>query len=111
MATPVGNLMSKIIGAIAERLAADPSIPVENREAFRRTIISVFECEMADLFGGEHIKIYIPKIGGQRRQDRNERIAAAIEAGEAPEVIAKRENLTPRRVRQLRGSFGGNSRD
>lgn len=100
--------MSKIIGAIAERLAADPSIPVENREAFRRTIISVFECEMADLFGGEHIKIYIPKIGGQRRQDRNERIAAAIEAGEPPEIIAKREDISPRWVRKIRGRLGRN---
>lgn len=103
--------MSKIIGAIAERLAADPSIPQENREAFRRSIISVMECELSKLAAGEHLRLYVPKVGGQSRRDRNERIFAAIEAGESPDIIAKRENITPRRVRQLRGMIGGNSRD
>jgi hypothetical protein len=107
MNNPLGGLMSQVIGAIAERLAADPRIPVENREAYRQTVRSVIEAELSRLFPGEQLRMYIPKFGSAQRKERDERIAAAIAAGEAPDDIAKRESITVRHVRRLRGRIGG----
>lgn len=92
---------------MADRLAAHPSIPPENREAMRETARSVLDHEFRRMFGGELLQLYVPKI---EREQRDARIAAALEAGADPKDVAKREALTDRHVRRLRGRIGGGGR-
>jgi Mor family transcriptional regulator len=99
--------LAQIVGAVADRLASQPSIPTENRMAYRDTIVSVFSAQLSAMFGGEEVRFYVPKVATDLRRARDERIAAALEAGESAETVAKRERLSERRVRQVRGRFGG----
>lgn len=100
------SLMARMIGAIADRLAADPSIPTENRAEFRAQVVIVVESELARLFGGADLLMYVPKFSPERRRAREKRIAAAIAAGEAPERVARREDVSERHVRRIRARFG-----
>jgi hypothetical protein len=99
--------LAQIVGAVADRLASHPSIPVENRMAYRDTIVSVFSAQLTSMFGGEEVRFYVPKVATDLRRERDERIAASLEAGEPPSQVAKRERISERRVRQMRGRFGG----
>ena len=83
------------------------SIPEQNREVFKAAAVSVIEGELREMFGGEQIRLYIPKLGGETRKARDERIAAAIVAGEPPPSVAKRESVSERHVRRVRGRIGG----
>lgn len=102
--------LAKLLGAVAERLASDPSIPPANRMAYRETVISVFSAQLSSMFGGEEVRFYVPKAATDLRVARDERIATAIAAGEPPATVAKRENITERHVRNIRGRIGGNFR-
>lgn len=98
---------SRLIDMLADWVSQDPCIPVSNREAFRQTFRTVANGKLSELFGGEQLRLYVPIVGSQQRSARNERIAAAIDAGDAPEVIAKRESVSTRWVRKIRGRIGG----
>jgi Mor family transcriptional regulator len=100
-------VMAKLIGVVADRLAADPRVPTENRLAYREAVCSVFSEQLASMFGGEEVRFYVPKAATDLRIARDERIAAALAAGESASDVAKREQLSERHVRRVRGRIGG----
>jgi Mor family transcriptional regulator len=101
------SLLGRLIRAVADRLANHPSIPEQNRETFKATAALAIEAELRSHFGGEQVRLYIPKFGGETRKARDERITAAIAAGEAAPSVAKRESVSERHVRRVRGRIGG----
>lgn len=56
-------------------------------------------------FAGETLKLYVPQGCVQAKLEREQRIRAALEQGVAPPVIARREGVSDRYVRALRGRF------
>jgi hypothetical protein len=84
----------------ATRLAEYVARNSPHREAEYLTWVSVIYAMAADCFGGE--RVYGPRTNRGERQLVRERITMAIEAGETPDQIAKREGVTPRHVRKLR---------
>lgn len=101
------SLLSRLIRSVADRLSHHPSIPELSREVFKETAALEIETELRNHFGGEQIRLYIPKFGGETRKARDERIAAAIVAGEPAPSVAKRESVSERHVRRVRGRIGG----
>ena len=101
------SLLARLIQAVADRLSKHPSLPIHNRDVFKATAASLIEAELRSQFGGEQIRLYIPKVGGEIRKERDERIVAAILAGEATPSVAKRESVSERHVRRVRGRIGG----
>jgi hypothetical protein len=99
-------VIAQLIGKVADRLAADPLVPPENRNAYRDTICSVFSAQLAAMFGGEEVRFYVPKAATDLRVARDERIAAALAAGKPATEVAKAERVSDRHVRRLRGRLG-----
>jgi hypothetical protein len=97
---------ARLIGMLADWISDDATLPLENREALRATIVAVGCARLSDAFGGEQLRLYVPKPDMQHRIAREARITAAVSAGEAPNVIAKREKVTARWVRKVRGRIG-----
>lgn len=106
------GLLQIIIHAAAERLAANPCIPPENREAFRATAVYIFEQQVSAVIGGDTLRVTGWAVPPSARRDRRERIEQALLAGESPKLIAGRELVSERYVRKLRAemeSAGGTS--
>lgn len=103
MATLKGprGLLHVIIAGAAERLAAHPSIPAANREAFRATAVSIIEQQISAVIGGDTLRITGWVMPPSARQDRRDRIEAALQAGESPKVIAGRELVSRRWVEKV----------
>jgi hypothetical protein len=99
-------IFAQLIGKVADRLAADPLVPPENRSAYREQICSVFSAQLASMFGGEEVRFYVPKAATDLRVARDERIAAALAAGKPATEVAKAERVSDRHVRRLRGRIG-----
>lgn len=85
--------------ALADRLTRNAL----NREAEYLTMVSLIYAQAASVFGGE--RIYGPRTNQVEREQARLRIAQAIEAGEPPAVIARREGVTDRHVRKVRGTI------
>jgi hypothetical protein len=100
------NKLSVVINAVAERIAADPLVPEENRQALRDTAVTVIQGEFSAQFGWGEALFFLPKVWLEQRRARSERVAAALSAGEAAESIARREKISPRHLRRLRGRIG-----
>lgn len=98
------SILTRVIGAAAERLAQHPSIPPENRVAFRQAAESVMHGTWASMFGGETVwvRIYAARITAEDRARREARILEALALGDAPEAVARRERVTVRWVQKLR---------
>jgi hypothetical protein len=101
------SILRTVLNLAADRAASIAGVPPENRAEFRDVLVRAIEDELAKRFGGETLKLYFPRLGGMQRKARDERIEAALGAGEAPAVIAKRERISPRWVRKFRGRIGG----
>jgi hypothetical protein len=89
--------------AFATRLALRMAGHGPNREAEYLTWVSVIYSVAADCFGGE--RIYGPQTNLAERERARQRIAIALQNGEPPTEIARREGVTDRHVRKLRGTF------
>lgn len=87
----------------ADRLAQRMASHGPNREAEYLTWYSVICAVAADCFGGE--RIYGPRINQVELQQSRMRIAASLQAGEPPAQIARREGVTERHVRKVRGTI------
>ena len=74
-----------------------------NREVEYLTLVSVIYAVAADCFGGE--RIYGPQVNRVEREQARARIAQALESGEPPALIARREGVTDRHVRKVRGTI------
>jgi hypothetical protein len=96
------GVVHRIIAAAAEQLAQHPSIPAENRDAFRLTAISVFEQQISDIIGCDTIQLTGWTIAPSERQARRDRIVAALRSGDQPAHIASRELVSVRWVEKLR---------
>jgi hypothetical protein len=96
------GVVHRIIAAAAEQLAKHPSIPPENREAFRLTAISVFEQQVSAIIGCDTVQLTGWAIVPSERQARRERILDALRRGDVPSHIASRELVSVRWVEKLR---------
>lgn len=97
-------ILSRLIRTAAERLAHDPVVPPENREAFRANCESVLHAQFSLEFGGE--RIYAPREATWLRMERRQRIERALALGDSTAAIARRERVSERWVRKVRGSIG-----
>lgn len=109
MNTRVPSLLTRVISAAAERLADHPTIPLENRLAFRQAAEHVMHAQWASMVGGETVvlRIYASRMSPQTRDARRARILGALAAHEAPAAIAKREGVSARWVRKLQAQQQG----
>lgn len=93
------SLFHNFATALAERLTRNSP----NREAEYRTLVSVIYAQAAAIFGGE--RIYGPRTNQVEMEQSRERITLALQAGEPPAQIARREGVTERHVRKVRGTI------
>ena len=96
------GIMHRIIAAVADKLAQHPSIPPENREAFRATVISVFEAQVCAFIGYDTVRITGWVIAPSERRARHDRIVAALHDGQTSAQIASRELVSVQWVNKLR---------
>lgn len=103
------SILSRVITAAAQRLAQDPAIPVENRQAFAATAASVMHAQWSAMFGGETVKVrvYAPHQSATARADRRARILEHLRRGHRPADIAAAEGVSERWVRKLRAELMG----
>jgi len=78
----------------AEALLADPPAQGDRAQALHE-----LEKALRDAWGGD--RPYIAHRRGDGHSDRNSRIYRAWLSGNHPGLLARRENLTPRRVLQI----------
>jgi DNA-binding NarL/FixJ family response regulator len=91
-----------LIRTLAERAASHPRIEQAVIGAVRMTLPGILEELVRELAAGEQLRIYVPKIKQEHRDERQARIKAALQQGEARSSIAKRENVSERYVRIIR---------
>lgn len=89
----MANLCTRFINAAAARLAQDPRIPVEARQAFRDAAQHVLRQQMLALLperGADTgcLRFYPPSLQADERQQRDQRIRALLAAGVTPEQVA-----------------------
>lgn len=65
------------------------------------------EAVVSEMFPGESVELYGPKLPSADRLQRQARIEAAVEAGESADAIARREGVTDRTVRTVRRRLRG----
>lgn len=75
----VTSLFSTVVRALADGVAAQPGVPPENREALRDTARSVIASELQRMFGGEQLRMYVPRLSAEQRAERDARIAGTNE--------------------------------
>lgn len=101
---PVRSLMMHMVDRLADRLTRDAPNRDQAYLAMVATICSVF----AEACGGEWV--YVPRTNAIERDIVRERIAQALDAGETPTQIARREGvsreLASKVKRRLRGTIG-----
>jgi len=101
------SLLQAVIDAAADRLAADPRVPLPARQAYRDTAVSVLRQQFSVLVGervyvGNGLHRLVLQEGAEDKAARRSRIVAALAAGESVDGIACRERVTARWVRRLR---------
>jgi hypothetical protein len=95
-----------VIRTLAERTAVHPRIQTAVITAVQSVLPGVIEellWEMAPQ--GEQFRIYKPKIGKERKAARDDRIKAALEAGQATSSIAAREGVSARHVFRIKAQL------
>lgn len=97
-------MASALAAAATEVLVCLQGVPAEKRDALYANARAAFSTRVRQRYGGQAVQVYVPKMDAHERQARNERIAAADDDADS---IAKRESLTARHVRRLRGRIGG----
>lgn len=93
------SLFHAFASALAERLTRHSP----NSEAEYLTMVSLIYAQAAAVFGGE--RIYGPRINPVELEQSRARITSALQAGEPPAAIARREGVTERHVRKVRGTI------
>ena len=99
--TRTPSILARVISASADSLAQRLQVPAANRQAFVATTEAVLAAQWCSLFGGETVRVYAPRETQRQRDDRRARIVAALQRGESPRAIAKRENVSPSWVHRL----------
>lgn len=70
----------------------------------RKRVALAFETAAREQYGGQTVHTYVNTMRTER-VEREQRIEAALSAGEAPESIAKREDVSKRHMRRIRARF------
>ena len=99
MNEPRESLFHSFAVRLAQRLTQNGP----NREAEYLHWVSIIYAVAGDCFGGE--RIYGPRTNRIEMQQAHARIAQALEGGEPPTQIAKREGVSARTVRRARGQI------
>lgn len=94
------STFTRLIRSSAERIAADPRVPAENRAALAYHAEHIIWAQWREIFGGDIARLRAPNTAPRERQDRSARIAQSIANGEPAVVIARRERVRPDAVRQ-----------
>lgn len=71
----------------------------------RRAIATAVEA-LRPHFPGENMRLYVPRSDAKARAEQRRRIVRALKNGDPAALIAKREDVSERYVRKLRGAFG-----
>jgi hypothetical protein len=71
----------------------------------QRTALAEARRLLSPLFAGQTLNLYVPEGCVDAKVERERRIRAALEQGEPASVIARREGVSDRYVRALRGRF------
>lgn len=93
------SLFHAFASALAERITRHSP----NREAEYLTLVSMIYAQAAAVFGGE--RIYGPRTNPIELEQSRTRIAQSLQSGETPAQIARREGVTERHVRKIRGTI------
>lgn len=96
---PAKSLFHAIVLRMADRLTRDSP----DRDRAYLAMVSTLYAVAAEVCGGEWV--YIPHTNRIEREQSRERIALALDAGEPASQIARREGVTERHVRKVRGTI------
>lgn len=102
---PRDSIISSLIRAAAERLAADQRLPSHVRTHVRDAWVSELRSFTSTLCGERvYVGARVTLVPRKRDSKRAERIAAALSAGDAVDEIARREGVTRRYVLKVRAA-------
>ena len=97
------SLLMHMVDRLADRLTRD----APDRDAAYLAMVSTICSVFSEACGGEWV--YVPRGNAVERQQVRERIVLALESGDTPTQIAKREGVSRQlasKVRRLRGTIG-----
>jgi hypothetical protein len=95
------SLFHTFASSLARHLARDSPHP----EAAYLTLVSVIYAQAAAIFGGE--RVYGPRTNQVELELARERITSALQSGETPTQIAKREGVSRELANKLRRRLRG----
>lgn len=106
-----GRGPSERISTFAREVAADAgmrqAVISAALSAVEQNLAAAIERTLSKISPGEIYKLYGPHTTSDTREQRERRIREALQGGQPPEQIAKREQITERHVRRIRARIGG----
>lgn len=94
---------TRVLAILSQRIASHRDMERAVLGAVQATLPGVIEEVLRDMhFGGDTIRLYVPKTGADARHQRDQRIGAAIANGDAVDSITKRENVSRRHVFRIK---------
>lgn len=97
------SMLHRVLLAAADDLARQHGVPVAQRHAFVAAAVVLHEQHLVRALGGERVEI--PRQGSAQREMRRLRIVDSLRRGEEPAAVARREGVSTRWVRALRGTL------
>lgn len=94
------STMHRLLAGMADAALPALKVPPQNREAMRATLISVFEHQVVRIIGQDEVRLRGWKMVPSERAARQQRIDAALRAGQRPVDIAAREGVSADWVRK-----------
>jgi len=101
---------SGVLAEVARRAANHPTIEAAVVGAVRATLPLVIQLVLRELYPGETLRLYIPKIGADTRADRVTSVLEALDGGSSAQEVSKALGVpvrTVRHIRARRGTIGG----
>lgn len=95
-------LVHVLVAAIARAVVEHPSVPAENRDAFRAVAPRLIQEIIRQTLGCDSVQLTGWVLAPVERQARRERILSALLSGDKPRAIASRELVSVRLVEKLR---------
>jgi hypothetical protein len=68
----------------------------------RYEVESLIEETLREMFAGESVNLWVPKIGEQARKDRDARISSLLSSGNKCSDIAAQEHVSKRHVERIK---------
>lgn len=98
-------MSEEFINRLAGQVVRHPAFTA----AIERTVADVLAVVLREQFAGEEVRMYVPKMGPSKRNERAEAIVKEGASGLPVAELAKRHGLTPRRVNQILAAGRGKS--